>query len=48
MDMKQKSIYEFVNNNFSDEYFSKFNIIDLVWQFRTIHGQNLKKAINQI
>ena len=38
-----KSILEFLNNNFSDEYFGKFNIRDLVWQIRTIYGQNLKK-----
>ena len=43
-----KSIHEFVNKNFSDEYFSKFNIRDLVWQIRTIYGQKLKKAISQI
>ena len=34
-----KSIHEFLNKNFSDEYFSKFNIRDLVWQIRTIYGQ---------
>ena len=38
-----KSIHEFVNKNFSDEYFSKFNIRDLVWQIRTIYGQKIKK-----
>ena len=44
-----KSIHEFVNKNFSDEYFSKFNIRDLVWQIRTIYGQKIKKkAINKI
>ena len=40
---KTTSIHEFVNKNFSDEYFSKFNIRELVWQIRIIYGQKIKK-----